>query len=334
MKRPEQLINNALFRALVNTTDLLTAREVLRRALLPLALPPARRRRVRERVAGHLRRCFPGEGEAAVRARAEAFIYHWSAKFAEDALALNLGGLEQWRRAVNRHVQIRAGYRVRAALDRGRGILLVGSHVGSTSFCTNALLSVFSAIPAERWPVARLCAEPEIEAFPHVKAKVEEVLRDYGGDVGFIYTSWDRQRIARTMTETLDGGGLVSTNLDVLLGGSSSLPFSLFGGRARVYLPALVGAARAALRSGATVLPWVNHRTETGFSIAVERPIGPLPRLGRTIPDDHPELLALCEALRGRLERWITARPEQWVYWDRLHHRLVQEPAPAERGAR
>jgi lauroyl/myristoyl acyltransferase len=323
--KPEALINNALFRALVNNTDLLTSRELLRRALLPLALPPGKRRRLRQRVAGHLRTCFPEQSEAAIRARAEAFLFHWSAKFAEDAVALNLGGLEDWRRAVNRHVQIQAGHHLRQALDRGRGILVVGCHLGSTSFCTNALLSLFSSVPTERWPVARMCAEPEIEAFPHVKAKVEEVLRDYGGDVGFIYTGWERERIARTMTETLDGAGLVTTNIDVLMGGQSALPFSLFGARVRVYLPALVGAARAALRSGATVLPWVNHRTRAGFSIRLEQPIGPLPRLGRAIPDDHPELLALCELLRRQLERWITSCPEQWIYWDRLHHRLVRD---------
>ena len=117
------------------------ARELLRRALLPVALPPRKRRRLRERVAGHLRACFPGQGEAAVAARAEAFLFHWSAKFAEDAVALNLGGLEDWRRAVNRRVQIQAGHNMRRALARGRGILVVGCHLGSTSFCTNALLS-------------------------------------------------------------------------------------------------------------------------------------------------------------------------------------------------
>lgn len=319
-----RLINNAPLRALVNHTDLLASRELLRGALLQLVLPPARRRRLRARVAGHLRSCFPDQAAAVIEARAAAFLYHWSAKLTEDCLALNLGDLEQWRRAVNRHVVFSQGHNLRRALDRGAGILAVGCHAGSISFCTNALLSLLQHVPTHRWPAARICAEPEIEQFPHVLAKVEQVMREYGGDIQFIFTSWERRRVARVMTETLAGGGLVTTNLDVLMGGRSQRPFPMFDGRISIYLPALVGAARVALATGAVVLPWVNYRTAGGFFLKVEEPIGPVPRLGRSIPDDHPEALALCEQLRGHLERWIRARPEQWVYWDRFHRRLAR----------
>ncbi|MFH1132832.1 MAG: hypothetical protein V1754_15975, partial [Pseudomonadota bacterium] len=195
---------------------------------------------------------------------------------------------------------------------------------------TTAFLSLYLTVPQELYPVTRLCAEPEAERFPSVLKNLQVVLKDYGGDVDFILTRRDNKTISTQICDTLSAGGLVTTNLDVLMGGGSRMVFPLFGGNvnqrvARVYLPALVGAAKTALRTGSTLLPWINLRTKTGFRLILEDPIGPVPCLGQSVPDDHPELLALCERLRIILERWIVQNPEQWTYWDRLHKRLVQE---------
>jgi len=130
--------------------------------------------------------------------------------------------------------------------------------------------------------------------------------------------------VATQMLETLQLRGVVTTNLDVLHGGTSSRVFDLLG--RRVFLPSLVGAAKVALRTGATVLPFVTARTDEGFRVRLERPFGPVPELGSQLPGDPPELTALCERLRVLLEGWIAELPEQWVYWDRLHKRLAEEP--------
>ena len=322
MKNPDRLVNNAPFRALVNHAGFFRARSAIRRAFLPLVIPPWKQRQLRGRVAHQLSRCFPLLDARAIGAAADAFIYHWGSKFSEDCLALSLDSIERYRRIIDGHVLICGTDNFHRALDHGVGVLVVGSHVGSTTFGTNAFLSRYLTLPRERYPVTRLCADPEIRRFPKVLENAESALRDYGGDIRFIFTDRSFRSIATEMCEILAAGGLVTTNLDVMMGGSNRSPFPLFG-QVQVFLPAVIGAARTALRTGAVILPWSNLRTAAGFSLEIEPPIGPVPRLGVDFADDHPELLALCEILRRRLEDWITTNPEQWVYWDRFHQRIV-----------
>jgi lauroyl/myristoyl acyltransferase len=324
MKNPEKLVNNAVFRNLVRFAGPLKAREAIRRTLRPIVLPPRKMRALRGRVVTYLQRYFPDFDEAEVQRRADAFVYHWGAKFAEDCVVLNVANVEQVIHTCQRYVEYVDRERAYEALDRGAGTLFVGSHVGAVAFGVLALATLYFLLPPEQRPDVRVCAEPEVERFPQVVTGLEQAIRDYGARGRFLFPAKDRQAAAREIAEVLQGGGVVTTNLDVLVGGSSRRVFTLFG-RARVYLPALVGAARSALRSGATVVPWVGFRTEHGFRLCVEPPIGPVPCLGVDVPDDHPELMELCERLRQALERWIVAQPEQWVYWDRLHQRLVQD---------
>jgi len=37
----------------------------------------------------------------------------------------------------------------------------------------------------------------------------------------------------------------------------------------------------------------------------------------------NPEFYYLCEKLVSILEGWIRESPEQWMYWDRFHRRVV-----------
>ena len=319
---PEQLINNAAFRALVNRGGFMLARSAILRTVLPLAFPAARRRELQQRVSGHFARSFPQWDEAERSARVKSFLHHWGCKFAEDCIAVNVDGLDRYKQLVDRHVVFEGAAHLREALDWGAGVLVVGCHVGSISFCTNSLLSLFLDIPRQQWPVVRMCAEPEVERFPTVLKHVEAAMNDFGGDVEFILAGDQRGSVASQMIETLEMRGLVTTNLDVLHGGTSARVFELLG--RRVFLPSLVGAAKVALRTGATVLPFVTLRTDDGFRVRLERPFGPVPLLGPQLPDDHPELTALCERLRGLLEGWIAGQPEQWVYWDRFHRRLAE----------
>ena len=87
-------------------------------------------------------------------------------------------------------------------------------------------------------------------------------------------------------------------------------------------LPALVGAAKMALSTGATILPWLCLRTRVGYRLEILPPLGPVKRL-RQADETHPEVQALCGRLRAILEGWIHDQPAQWVYWDRLHKRLI-----------
>jgi lauroyl/myristoyl acyltransferase len=319
---PDRLVNNGLARALVRRAGFARARALFAAALGPVAMPPWRMARLRRSLDGWLRRYLPELGERRVREVVRAFPAHWRSKLAEDCVVMNTDGVPAFVDAIARHVAFEGKEHFHRALEPGTGVLAVGAHVGGVTFGTPALLSLFLDVPRERYRLARLCAEPEVERYPRVIANLEQALRDYGGDVRFVLTRRASKPVATELAAALDAGGFVTTNLDVMMGGSSERAFELFRG-ARLRLPALVGAAKVALRTGAAILPWVNVRTEGGFLLALEPPIGPVPRLGETVPDGHPELDALCERLRATLERWIVDRPEQWTYWDRFGRRLL-----------
>ena len=322
MKNPEKLINNFAFRTLVRRAGFKGARAVFAKAILPLLLPSAQKEQLRALASGHLERYFHDCDGGRPEQRVDAFMSHWAHKFAEDCVCINSTRIEQFTAAIEKLVSFEGEEHFLRAHETDAGVLAVGSHVGSVSFGTTALLYHFLDLPREEYPKIRLCSEPEVGRYPGVLRLLEEALGDFGGDVRFVFTHRQSKEIAVDLNQVLLENGFVTTNLDVLMGGGSRLEFPLFG-QARVLLPALVGAARMALRTGAVVLPWVCFRTPTGYRMVVEPTIGPVPRLGQNVPDDHPEMVTLCEQLRATLERWISAQPEQWVYWDRFHKRLV-----------
>lgn len=322
MKNPEKLINNVAFRTLVRTAGFERARAVFDRVVIPMLMPSAKRDLLGARVAEHLQQYFPEFDQPEARRRADAFLRHWTKKFAEDCVCINSTKIKQFTTAIEKLVEFEGEENFVAAHRADAGVLAVGSHVGSVSFGTTALLYHFLNLPREEYPRIRLCSEPEVARYPGVLRLLEEALGDFGGEVRFVFTHRESKEISVDLSSVLLEKGFVTTNIDVLMGGGSKQVFPLFD-TARVLLPAVVGAARTALRTGSAVLPWVCYRKKTGYRMIVEPMIGPVPKLGRVVPPDHPEMVALCEQLRATLERWISAEPEQWAYWDRFHKRLV-----------
>ena len=116
--KPEQLINNAAFRALVNRGGFFRARQVIRATVLPLVVPRQRRATLRQRVKGHLQRCFPEADADSIAEQLRAFEYHWGCKFAEDCIAVNVDTLERYRRWVEQLVTFEHPERLSQALER------------------------------------------------------------------------------------------------------------------------------------------------------------------------------------------------------------------------
>ena len=330
MKNPEPLMNNAALRALVQHVPFPQARGLLRRGLLPLVIPPRRMRKLVGVVDAHMARFLPELDAAERRRRVEAFAWHYGCKFAEDGVCLNVANIDRWIAILGRYLVQEGAEHAHAAVAHGRGVLAVGSHVGAPVLGTLGLLYQFYHLPRDRYPRARLCAEPEVRRYPGLLANEEEVLRDIGADVRFILTQRESRDIASDIAAMLGEGMLVTTNLDVVEGGGSQMALPLFGGRAHLRLPALVGAAKVALRAGAVVLPWRCLRERRRLRLQVSEPIGPLPRLGPEATEDHPEVLALVERLRAILDDWIRTAPEQWCYWDRFAKRVVRQDVPED----
>lgn len=318
----EKLLVNGGLRALARNAGVLGTRRVVMSTLMPVVAPPWKRARLRKRVLGYLADFFPEYDRATADRLAHAFVHHWCRKHAEDLYVINLPDLMQALEQVDRLVSHDKPERFDEALSHGNGVLAVGSHVGAVTFGTVALLSRLRETTSAQRPLIRICADPEMNRYPSVFEGAELALRYFERDVRYVITGREKRAIAVEMAEALERGAFVTTNLDVMMGGADQRPFELFG-RARVRLPALVGAAKVALRTGATILPWVCTRTGTGFRLRLERPIGPVPRLGAEVTSDHPALLDLVESLRDTLEGWIRWHPEQWTYWDRMHRRLV-----------
>jgi KDO2-lipid IV(A) lauroyltransferase len=176
---------------------------------------------------------------------------------------------------------------LRAAVEAGRGALIVSAHFGN-------------------WDAIRLAA------------------RDAGVEVGIIYRRFNnpvfdwlaRTRIRRAggpvlwkgmpgqraMLRTLRQGGAVLVLLDQRLGGGPTLPFL---GR-----PAQTAAAVAAmaLKSGVPLIPAVAVRAADGisFDVAFEPPV------------QASDADAAMRHIHDRYAAWIDAAPGQW-FW--LHRR-------------
>ncbi|MCU0692831.1 MAG: hypothetical protein MUF54_15640 [Polyangiaceae bacterium] len=317
-----KLLVNGATRALARNAGILGTRQVLLHSLIPLVAPPWKRRQMRQRVRGYLHRYFPEHDTRTVNLLASRYVHHWCCKHAEDVYVINVPDLHVALGEVDRFVVHEHAQRFQEALSHRRGVLAVGAHVGALTFGTVALLSRLRETTAEERGIVRICMDPELKHYPNMFAGAEQALADFGRDIRYVVTHRESRAIATDMGDALERGALVTTNLDVLVGGDNQLPLELFGA-VRVRLPALVGAAKVALRTGAVVLPWVCTRTRGGFRLRLERPLGPFPRMAAAIRDDDPELLGLTERLVDVLQGWIRWHPEQWVYWDRLNRRLA-----------
>jgi lauroyl/myristoyl acyltransferase len=323
---PERLANNAAMRFLVNHTSLPLARAVLTQILARLALSPQKRGRMTKRAGQLLSEYLPELDDQQRQKCLRSLNLHWSKKLAEDVITLNLKGPARFERLFADYYVFENAERLAQAVALGRGVLLVGSHVGSISLGTTALYSLLLTIPSSSRPSIHTCTEPDLERFPTVAPSLEKAMAMYGVDASFILTSSGRSSVARQMCMHLSSGNIVTTNLDVLGGGASRQAFSFLDGRP-IFLPAAVGAAKVALSTGATVVPWLNYRTDKGYVLRLESPLGPFSRHEEPLEDDHPEVKKLSSMLAEILSNWVRSYPDQWVYWDRLHRRIAPEQA-------
>lgn len=319
---PGKLVANEALRGLVRSGGLVGTRRILRHSLMHVIAPPWALARLRKRFLAHLANYFPAYDPRTARALADAFVEHWTTKHIDDCYAINLPDPTFALRQFDRHIVYERPHLFKEAVERGAGVLAVGAHMGSVSLGTFALCARILDIPEQVSPSIRLCADPEINGFPSVFEALNRGLADYRRDVRLIVTKRDSRDVAKEMCEALEGGNIVTTNLDVMAGGRNNTPFLMFD-RARVRLPALVGAAKVALRTGATILPWMSLHEGNLLRIRFEPLIGPVSRLGDRVDESDPVLGELCITLRDVLQGWIRWHPEQWTYWDRFHRRVL-----------
>jgi lauroyl/myristoyl acyltransferase len=324
MKNRARLIHNILTRSIAANLNFRTSTCLFRLLFFPLVVPRSSVKTMAHNVQFYFENIFNGMNKEAASIRAKRFLYHYRRKFAEDCLLLNLDFRTMFD-LIDEQVTVHGLDHLVEALDRGQGVLAVGSHVGSILLGTVALVGLFRHLVGREGLHIRICSEPDMTAFPALQEMMAEFYRRYHVGVSFIYTHRRKHTVASEIVKALKNRCVVTTNLDVLTGGYSTRSYTLFNG-VRVYLPAVVGAAKVVLYSDAVILPWFNtRRHDGGLSLCIEKSIVPAPFEGGRITEDHPACMELCGKLARKLEEWIAGHPEQWIYLDRFHKHLADK---------
>ena len=194
-----------------------------------------------------------------------------------------------------------------AVLDRlradGKPALLFAAHTGNWEIVTLA---------ARRHDPATVVVYREFNN-PVIDAWVGDLRRSVGielipkGAAG-----------ARLLLRRLGDGGQVAMLADQRMNDGIPVPFF---GRPAMTAPAL---AELGYRYGAPVVPVRVERTQGArFRVTIEQPLE-LPRSG----DRTADVLQTMTLVNQRIEAWVRARPEQWLW---LHRRWGKDAATTKR---
>lgn len=183
----------------------------------------------------------------------------------------------------------------------GRGAILVSGHIGNWEMVTLAArrqgLKVVS--------VYRRFNNPVIDSYVYRLQSASGVEAVHKGAPG-----------ARRMMQALAEGATVVLLADQRMNNGIEVPF--FG------IPAMTAPAlaRLAFRFDVPVVPIHTERVAPArFRVTVEEPLA-MPRSGDGSADEK----ALMTAVNRRIEAWIRARPEQWLW---VHRRWPRDAKPA-----
>jgi KDO2-lipid IV(A) lauroyltransferase len=183
-----------------------------------------------------------------------------------------------------------------AAADFSRGGILFAGHLGNWE-----LTMLAARLLPKKFAV--LFRAPSNAA---ADVLVRELRARYGG-AGLLQFAKGAQG-ARQSLAHLKAGGILGVLADQKLNDGIAVPFF---GRPAMTSPAI---ASLALRFGLPVLPTrVERLGAARFRLTVEAPLPPV-----NTGDRHEDIAVMTRAVNETLERWIRARPGQWLW---LHRR-------------
>ncbi len=300
-KRVRRAARSILLRAAVSVLGLLPLRPALAVGALAGRLAWWLAPRERRLALAHLAQALPGRGEAERRAIARASLVHLGRVAMEVVASRALPPIE-------RYVSFAPGAeeRVRSAMARGKGLVLVAGHIGNWELMARRLARVIqpNAVIARRNADARLNG---------LMAR----FRREGGNV----TLWrEDPATGRAIIRLLrQGGGLgILIDQDTRVQGV----FVPFFGRL-AFTPR--AAADLALRFGATVLVGTSRRRGIAPGAGHEVEVVELPYDPRPV-DHQAEVERLTAAAVRVQEAAIRRNPSEWVW---MHRRWKTRP-PAE----
>lgn len=191
---------------------------------------------------------------------------------------------------------------VAAVRDSGRPAMLFSAHMGNWEMV--ALAAQHHGLPATM--IYRTFNNPYFDAY------AQRVKRTCGLEM--VGKGRDG---ARRLTEVLRGGGNALMLVDVRMNDGIPVPF--------MGIDAMTPSAPAALaiRYGALLLPVHAERTGPArFRVVFEAPFAPV-----ETGDRNADISATMHKVNDCIERWIRARPEQWLW---LHLRWGKHAKPRD----
>lgn len=251
-------------------------------------------------VMTNLRLAFGGEkSEAELAGIAKACYRHLGLCLTEFVRLPAMGAED-----IRQMAELRGREHIEAALERGRGAILLTGHVGNWEMAG-------SRIAAEGYPV-------NVIARAQRDTEITECVRRTREAMGMRVLH--RRAAVRGSLRALRDNELLGILLDQNAGDDGV--FVDFFGHLASTAP---GAAAFALKTGAPVLPTFGFRKPDGtHTIEVGEPV-PLVNTGDRDRDIYENTARYTQIIEER----IRARPEQW-FW--LHKRWKARP-PEERGA-
>lgn len=259
------------------------------------------RLQVRARVIEHnLGFAFPGKNPATRQLTRAAYAH--VARLTLEILML-FGPMRSY---VLRNVEIRGDHHIRKALKRGRGVILMSSHVGNWEVMA-AGAPLILKIPI-LFVTKRLKPAWLHEAVERARARYE------------VRATYEPRTLKDVLRE-LKSNGVVGFVLDQYAGAPVGVRVPVFG------IPVGTTTAIAALvkRTGAALIPVVNYRIRGGKFIIEVRPEVPW----QAGPNPSRELAANTARYAAAIERDIYSHPEQWLW---THRRFKGDLTPLRPG--
>ena len=263
------------------------------------ALLPAARRNVWD----NLRHVMPDAPSSRLRQTAKA-VFRNVAYYYADLAQLSRMDVDQFFR--ERLIYSGIEEHIRSNIDKGRGVVMLSSHVGNPEMAGQALVPLHIPCFAVTEPV-----KPE-----RLSRMLNSIRRTHGVEFMPVGVP-SAKRIMRTLR---DGGTVALMGDRDIYGPKMLLPF--FG--VETWMP--TGPVEVALRTDAAIVPSFSSRRGRYVIIAdAQAPI----EVQRTDDLQADVRTAMLEFI-SRLETRLRAEPDQWMVLERIWDAERREPQPAK----